>query len=77
MNRPLPNEKNKKVIGIMKKELGRKIMKKSYSYFKDDGSKDKKAKETKRCVVKRKLKFGEYKNCLEATQLDIKFIKLK
>ena len=43
---------------------------KTYSYLIDDGSEDKKAKGTKKCVIKRKLKFENYKNCLEATQLD-------
>ena len=33
----------------------------------DDGSEDKKAKDTKKCVIKRKLKFENYKHCLEAT----------
>ena len=28
----------------------------------------KKAKGTKKCVMKRKLKFEDYKNCLEAAQ---------
>ena len=28
----------------------------------------KKAKDTKECVIKPKLKFEDYKNCLEATQ---------
>ena len=32
----------------------------------------KKAKGTKKCVKKRKLKFENYKNCFEATQLDNK-----
>ena len=32
----------------------------------------KKAKGTKKCVIKRKLKFGNYKNCLEATELENK-----
>ena len=32
----------------------------------------KKAKGTKKCVVKRKLKFENYKNLLEATQLESK-----
>ena len=40
---------------------------KTYSYLIDDGSEDKKAKGTKKCVIKRKLKFEDYKNCLEAT----------
>ena len=63
----------------MKDELGRKIMTKfvglrvkTYSYLIDDGTEDKKAKGTKKCVMKRKLKFENYKNCLEATQLENK-----
>ena len=38
----------------------------------DDNNEDKKAKDTKTCVMKRKLKFENYKNCLEATQLENK-----
>ena len=45
---------------------------KTYSYLIDDGSKDKKAKGTKKCVIKRKLKFENFKNCLEASQLENK-----
>ena len=48
----------------MKDELARKIMTKlfglrakSYSYLIVDGSEDKKAKSTKNCIIKRKLKF--------------------
>ena len=37
----------------------------------------KKAKGTKKCVIKRKLKFENYKNCLEATQLENKINHLK
>ena len=62
----------------MKDELGRKIMSKSvglrvrtYSYLIDDWSEDKKAK-VQKSVIKRKLKFENYKNCLEATQLENK-----
>ena len=79
LNKSLPKGKNKKVIGLTKDELGGKIMKKfvglrakTYSYLIDDGSEDKKAKDTKKCVLKRKLKFEYYKNCLEATQLENK-----
>ena len=50
-NRALPKGKNKKVIGLIKDELGGKIMKKfvgfkakTYIYLRDDGSKDKKCK---------------------------------
>ena len=39
---------------------------KTYSYIIDDGSEDKKAEGTN----KRKLKFEDYKNFLEATQLE-------
>ena len=42
---------------------------KAYSYLIDDGSEGKKAKSRKKCVIKRKLKFENYKNCLEAIQL--------
>ena len=56
-NRPLPTGKNKKVIGLMKDELGGKIITefvtlrpKTYSSLTDDGKIDKKAKGTKKCV---------------------------
>ena len=65
VNRSLPTGKNKKVIGLMKDELGGKIMTefvalrpKIYSYLTDDGNSDKKAKGTKKCVIKRILKFN-------------------
>ena len=68
----------------MKNELGGKIMikfvglrAKTYSYLIDDGSIDKKAKGTKKCVIKRKLKYENYKNCLEATRLENKINYLK
>ena len=76
---PLPKVKNKKVIRLMKDELGGKIMTKfvglgakTYGYLIDDSSGYKKAKGTKKCVIKRKIIFENYKNCLEATQLDNK-----
>ena len=55
----------------MKDELGRKMMK-TYSYLIDDSSEGKKAKGTKECVIKKKLKFENCKNCLKAIQLDNK-----
>ena len=58
-HRPLPIGKNKKVIGLMKDELGGKIMTefaalrpRTYFYLMDDGNSDKKAKGTKKCVIK-------------------------
>ena len=55
VNRPLPTGKNKKIIGLMKHELGGKIITefvtlrlKTYSYLTDDCKEDKKAKGTKR-----------------------------
>ena len=69
--RPLPISLNKKVIGLMKDELGDKIMKefaalrpKLYSYKKLDGSEDKTCKGIKKCVVKKTLTFEDYKACL-------------
>ena len=45
---------------------------KTYSYLLDDGSEDKKAKGTQKCVIKRKLKFENCKVRLEATQFEKK-----
>ena len=41
-----------------------------YSYLTDDSSEQRKTKWPKKCVIKRKLKFGNFKNCLEVTQFD-------
>ena len=57
--------------GIIKTKFFR-LRAKTCSYLIDDRSEDKKAKGTKKCVIKRKLKFENYKNCLEATQLENK-----
>ena len=58
--RPIEIGLNKKVIGKFKDELGRKIMKefvalraKTYAYLLDDNNEIKKAKGTKKCVIKR------------------------
>ena len=71
VNRPLSIGKNKKVIGLMKDKLGGKIITefvtlrpKTYSYLIDDCKEDKKVKGTKKCVIKRMIKFNDYKNCL-------------
>ena len=47
---------------------------KTYSYLIDGGNEDKKAKGTKTCVIKTRIKFQNYKDCFEATQLDNKII---
>ena len=69
--RPLPTGKNKKIIGLMKDELGGKIITefvtlrpKTYSFLTDDGKEDKKAKGTKKCIIKKMIKFNDYKKCL-------------
>ena len=79
VNRPLPIGKNKKVIGLMKDELGGKIFTefvtlrpKTYSYLTDDCKEDKKAKGTKECVIKRMIKFDDYKNCLVKDEVLLK-----
>ena len=65
--RPLPIGKNKKVIGRFKDELGGEIMTefcalraKAYAYKLDDDTKMKKAKGTKKCIVKREFIFKNY-----------------
>ena len=70
-DRPLPTGKNKKVIGLMKDKLGGRVITdfvalrpKTYAYITDDCKEDKKAKGTKKCVIKRMIKFDDYKNCL-------------
>ena len=84
LDRPLLRGKNKKAIGLIEDELGGKIMTKfvglrakTYSYLIDDGSEDKKAKGTKKCFIKRKLKFENDKNCLEATRFENKINHLE
>ena len=37
---------------------------KTYAYLMDDGSNHKKAKGTKKCIIKQKLIFESYKDCL-------------
>ena len=68
----------------MKDELGGNIVKKfvglkvnTQSYLRDDNDeRKKKAKGTKKCVIKRKPKFEDYKICLEPTHLENKIIYL-
>ena len=67
------------MIGLMKNELGGKIMTecvglrpKTYSYLMDDDNSDEKAKGTKKCVIKRILKFKDYKNCILNNEIILK-----
>ena len=69
-NRPLPVGLNKKVIGLMKDELGGEIMTefvtlrpKMYAY-KTKESKSKKCKGIKKCVVRKTISFKDYNACL-------------
>ena len=71
VDKPLPKGKNKKVIGLMKDELSGGIITefvalrpKNYSYMADEFIETKKAKGTKKCVIKKMLKFEDYKKCL-------------
>ena len=71
VDRPLSTGKNKKVIRLMKDELGGRVIMefvalrpKTYSYLTDDCKEDKKAKGTKKRVIKRMIKFDDYKNCI-------------
>ena len=64
IDRPLLKGKNKKVTGLMKDDLDRQVIKefvglraKTCSYLKGNNDKDKKAKDTKKCVIKRKFNF--------------------
>ena len=70
LDRPLPVGLNKKVIGLMKDELGGGMMSefvtlrpKMYAY-KVGSSKSKKCKGIKKCVVKKTISFEDYKNFL-------------
>ena len=70
-------QKLKKVIGLMKDELGGQIMKqffglraRTYSYLKDNNDENIKVKGGNKCNIKRKTKLQDYKNCLEGTEID-------
>ena len=54
----------------MKKFVG--LRGKTYSYLKDNNDEDEKAKYIKRCFIKRKLKFKDYKKCLKVSQIENK-----
>ena len=63
----------------MKDELGGKIITEfvtlrpeTKSFLTDDGKEDKKAKGTKKCIIKKKIKFSDYKKCLFNDELILK-----
>ena len=76
VDRPLPKGKNKKVIGLMKDELGGGIITefvalrpKTYSYTTDEFIEMKKAKGTKKCIIKKRLSLRIIKSaCLVTNQ---------
>ena len=77
--RPLRLGVNKKVLDMFKDELGGKIMTefcalraKAYAYLMEDGSKHKKVKGTKKCVIKRELMFENYKGSLFNDKIVVK-----
>ena len=79
VERPLLIGMNKKVIGLFKDELGGKVMKKlcalrarTYPYWMDDGSENKKAKWIKKCVIKRGAMFVNYTDWLFNNSKDLK-----
>ena len=79
VNRPLLTGKNKKIIGLMKDELGGKIITefvtlrpKTYSFLTDHGKENKNPKGTKKCIMKKKIKFNDYKKCLFSDKLIIR-----
>ena len=67
LDRPSPQRKNKKVVRLKKDESDKQIMKILVGTRAID--KDTKAKGIKTGVIKRKLKFQDYKNCLVAAQI--------
>ena len=78
-NRPLEIGKNKKVIGKFKDELGGKIMNefcalraKTYSFKLDDDTENKRAKGTKKFIVKKEITFKNYVDALFKDKVLIK-----
>ena len=72
-------EQRQEVIGCFKDELGGKNMKefvwlraKTYAYLIDNDSQNNKAKGTKKCVIKRRLTFENFKYCLFNNKIILK-----
>ena len=78
VDRPLPTGKNKQVIGLMKDELGGGIITEFVALrpktfiLTDDCKENKKAKGTKKCLIKRMIKFDDYKKCLLNDEIVLK-----
>ena len=75
-SRPLPVGLNKKVIGLMKDELNGEVIEdfvalrpKMYAY-KVVSKESKKCKGIKKCVVKKDIKFEDYKRCLMTGEME-------
>ena len=78
-DRPLPIGVNKKVIRLMKDELGGDVITefvaqrpKAYLYITNDFIEMKKAKGTKKCVVNKMLRFEDHKKCLFSNRKALK-----
>ena len=56
----LDGERTKKFVGLTAK---------TYSYLIENNDEDKKAKSTKKCIIKRRLEIQDYKNSLEVAQI--------
>ena len=76
---PLPRGMSNNVTGLMKNELSGNIIiefvalrPKTYSLLTDDDNNVQKAKGTKKCVIKRTLKFSDYKDCLFKNEIILK-----
>ena len=72
MMRPLTIGMNKKVIRKFKDEPGEKVITelitlraKVYANLKEDGSEHKRAKGTKKCIIKREIMFENYRESLK------------
>ena len=70
VERSLTIDKNKKLIGLTNNKLCEEIMTelvdlrpKAFSYLIDGCVVDKKAKGIKNCIIKKRLKFRDYKKC--------------
>ena len=77
--RPLPIGINKKTFGFFKDELDGKIMiefcalrAKVYAYLMEDGSERKKAKGTKKCIIKKEITFENYRKSLFNSEILLK-----